>query len=585
MNIVIDIETQGLKINDKINFVGFYTVKNGKELFKIFQLPEELQGLKNFINKRVKENVKWAGHNLKFDAVRLLYQLGIDLKISNDTMILGYLMSTVDELKDNRGKWLGLKYMAPRILGVEDWDIGTSKKTSKKKKEVEPYLFLDCKYTYQLLEHFKKVLPRNKVPTYKLIVAALNAYKYIETNGLPLDVNELTNAQLHYFQLQEEVDEELAEYGDINYNSSQQLGDLLFNKLGLPILEHTKTGKPATGVAVLKQLESRHDIIGKILRKREIEKSLAFLSSWREECVDRDEHSYMHSNFNLHGTVSGRTSSSDVNLQQVPRNKMLKSIFRSTDPEWVMVQFDFSQLELRFAALVANVKAMKEAYRNKEDLHTKMATIITGKPASQITKDERTGAKAANFGYLYGMHAPSFKEYAKATYGVEMSVEEATLIRDAFFRAYPELEVYYYQVEQDLMNYAVQTSIMGRDYRLNPSALANPYDRANHLRSAINFPVQSAASDYVLSGVVDLLRDQSLRDRVRVGATVHDSVIALVRKDVLKETCLYVKNLMENSPTARKLIQVEIDIPIIVDIEVGPWGKGVSLEEYLSLNL
>ena len=100
----------------------------------------------------------------------------------------------------------------------------------------------------------------------------------------------------------------------------------------------------------------------------------------------------------LHGTVTGRTSSSNVNLQQVPRDKILKSIFRSVDPEWEMIQFDFSQLELRFAALVADVSNMKNAYREGRDLHTEMAMRITGKPADQISKADRTGAKAANFG-------------------------------------------------------------------------------------------------------------------------------------------------------------------------------------------
>lgn len=581
MNIVIDIETQGLKVNDKINFVGFYTVRKGKELFKAFQLPEDLQPMKKFIRKREEEGVKWCGHNVKFDAVRILYQLGIDITISNDTMILGYLTSTVDELKDHRGKWLGLKYMAPRILGVEDWDVGLSKKTSKSKEDVLPYLFLDCKYVYDLLMHFKNTFPKDKLKTYKLIVHALNAYKYVETNGLPIDIESLTETQIKYFELQTEVDDQLIKYADINYNSSKQLGDLLYEQLGLPVLKHTKAGKYSTAVDVLKELQGRHPIIEHILKKREIEKALSFLSSWRDECVDRDGHAYMHSNFNLHGTVSGRTSSSNVNLQQVPRNKRLKSLFNSTDPEWVMVQFDFSQLELRFAAIVADIWHMKEAYRNNEDLHVKMATIITGKKSEDITKGERTGSKAANFGYLYGMQAPSFKDYAKQTYGVDLTLEEAQLIRDAFFRTYPELEVYYYDVEQSLMNYGYYRSIMQRDYRLNPAALANPYERSNHFRSAINFPIQSSASDYVLCGFLDVMNDETIKNDIKIGATVHDSIITLVRKSKLKETALRVKRIMENSPTARKMITVEIDIPIIVDIEVGAWGQGVSLDEYL----
>lgn len=397
MNIVIDIETQGLKINDKINFVGFYTVINGQEKFKTYSLPEDLIEMQIFIELQNRRGAKWCGHNLKFDAVRLLYQHGVDITISNDTMILAYLTSTVDELKDHRGKWLSLKDAAPRILGVEDWDIG-SHKMSRNIDEVREYLYLDCKYTYELLMYFKEELSKNKIKTYKLIINALNAYKYIEVNGLPVDLDKLYEVYNDYLDRQREVDKELQIYGTINYNSTKQLAELLFDTLGLPVLSYTKTGKPALGVDSLNEMVDKHPIIPLLLKKRTIEKGLSFLKSWSEEAIERDGIHYLHSNFNLHGTVTGRTSSSNVNLQQVPRDKILKSIFRSVDPEWEMIQFDFSQLELRFAALVADVNNMKNAYREGRDLHTEMAMRITGKPADQISKADRTGAKAANFG-------------------------------------------------------------------------------------------------------------------------------------------------------------------------------------------
>lgn len=397
MNIVIDIETQGLKINDKINFVGFYTVINGQEKFKTYSLPEDLIEMQIFIELQNRRGAKWCGHNLKFDAVRLLYQHGVDITISNDTMILAYLTSTVDELKDHRGKWLSLKDAAPRILGVEDWDIG-SHKMSRNIDEVREYLYLDCKYTYELLMYFKEELSKNKIKTYKLIINALNAYKYIEVNGLPVDLDKLYEVYNDYLDRQREVDKELQIYGTINYNSTKQLAELLFDTLGLPVLSYTKTGKPALGVDSLNEMVDKHPIIPLLLKKRTIEKGLSFLKSWSEEAIERDGIHYLHSNFNLHGTVTGRTSSSNVNLQQVPRDKILKSIFRSVDPEWEMIQFDFSQLELRFAALVADVSNMKNAYREGRDLHTEMAMRITGKPADQISKADRTGAKAANFG-------------------------------------------------------------------------------------------------------------------------------------------------------------------------------------------
>lgn len=180
------------------------------------------------------------------------------------------------------------------------------------------------------------------------------------------------------------------------------------------------------------------------------------------------------------------------------------------------------------------------------------------------------------------MQAESFVEYAKNTYGVDVSIDQAMLIRQAFFESYPELEVYYAKVNHNILNYCEQRSIMGRKYRINPKKLINPYARSDYLRAAINFPIQSPGSDYVVSGIVDLvLGHKELRDRVRIGATVHDSVITLVREDEnFFDTIYQIKTIMEQSVTAKKLISVDIDIPIVVDVEIGPWGMGISPEEY-----
>lgn len=587
MNIVCDIETNNLAVNTQINYVGFYWLgkSTGKECFKHFKLPEEINALKDFINKAEKAGVKWAFHNGKFDTVRLLYSYGIDMKIHHDSMILAYLCSTVDQLKDNRGKWLGLKYAAPRILGVENWDIATSKKTSTEESEVVPYLMKDCKYTYELLVKLLKDLPKERRKTYKLIIAALNAYKYIEINGLPIDMFELDKTYYKYEKANQELDAQLLQYKDINYNSSKQLQQLLFEELQLPIISYTDKGQPSTGASELKQLQGTHPIIDLLLKKRETEKALSFLKSWKENVIEHpDGYYYVHSNFNLHGTVTGRTSSSDVNLQQIPRNKELKSLFKATMPGWELACLDFSQLELRFAGLVANVQAIKDSYNQGVDLHKLMASRVAGCTMEEVTKEMRTQAKAINFGFIYGMQAASFVDYARDSYGVHVSLEEATHIRQTFFELYPELNEYYLKVENDLMNFCKQTSIMGREYEIGAHKLANPYTRQDYIRAAINFPVQSAGSDYVVSGLVEVMNDPELKDKIRGCATVHDSIIFLVKKDGLAETVTKVQKTMEYPPLAKQLLTKEIDLPIVVDIELGPLGKGVGLDEYLEAN-
>lgn len=401
MNIALDIETRDLKVNTKINFVGIYGIDGkGKEHFVHFKLPDDLKAFKQFILFCIAKGDKFIMHNGKFDTVRILYSYGIDIPIHHDTMILTYLLSTVDELKDNRGKWLGLKHAAPRILGVENWDVTTSKKTSEDEKDVIPYLKLDCKYTYDLYKKLTSNFPKEKIKTYKLIMHALNAYKYIEVNGLPIDMNKLDQTHKEYLKDRETLSKELLAYKDINWNSTKQLSEYLFDELHLPVIKRTDKGAPSTGVAELKELQNHHPVIPLLLKHRETEKALAFLQSWKEEAIQHsDGYYYLHSNFNLHGTVTGRTSSSDVNLQQIPRNKRLKTLFTADHiPGWQLVCLDYSQLELRFAGIVADVKAIKDSYRNGEDLHYKMAATVTGKPVEEVTKEERTQAKAANFG-------------------------------------------------------------------------------------------------------------------------------------------------------------------------------------------
>ena len=650
MLISLDIETDNLKINTPINFVGLYTVNSkGKELYKIYKCPDEAEEMVRFIKNLQNKGAKFLLQNGKFDTVRLLWSYGLDVEIAHDTMILIYLNSTVDELKKSKPGsseydpaykgWLSLKKAAQRILGVDDWDVGLKDKTSHDKDVVAPYLYCDVKYCYQLYQYFKKTTPKSKLKTYKLIIKALNAYKYIELNGLPLDMEKLkeekaeyilkqsgivvkintildsldyniepiiqkeyynpnnpahqeleknSNDFYHYFNNKDRRGEyhatsitpKLSEI--INLNSQQQLSEILYTIMRLPIPGTTKSGKPSTSSDALINIKNEHPIVGMILEYRNYKKAIEFFESWEEEAVlHPDGKYYLHSTFHLDGTVTGRTSSSEVNLQQIPRNKDLKSLFRTNDPEWEMVCLDYSQLELRFAGLVANVKAIKDSYRIGEDLHYKMASIVTGKPVDQITKAERTQAKAANFGFLYGMQAKSFVEYAKVSYGVTVTPEEAINIRYHFFELYPELNDYYDWVRSCLDKDGKILSIMQREYVLNQTVLANHWGKENWVRPAINFPVQSAGSDYVISGLVEIMTDPILKGNIRIGATVHDSIIGLVRKDEhFYDYILRMKHIMEHPKIAEEMLTIKPDFPIVVDVEIGPLGKGVDIEEY-----
>jgi DNA polymerase-1 len=574
----IDIETDGLDIYDKINFIGIHSwdgTPEDKGTSIIIDCSTEDPS--EYLKELASGKYITVFHNGKFDTKMIKFQLGYTIHMSHDTMLLAYMCSTATELIDNRGKWLGLKPCAQRLLGVEDWDVSLTKKTSKLKADVAKYLEKDIYYTRKLYEKLRTMIDPQDIKTYHLMMMATEVYRDIECNGVPININQLKETMAEYQEIEEDVDLQLKSYADINWNSPKQLQELLYEKLKLPIPSFTKTNQPGTGIEALFKLEGKHPIVDLILKRRKADKALTFLKDW----LDKQHNGIIYPTFNLHTTVTGRTSCNNPNFQQVPRNKDLKSLFQSTDPDWEMVCLDYSQAELRTASVVAGVKAIKDSYNNGEDLHRNMAALVAGCKPEEVTKQQRTQAKAINFGYLYGMQPKSFVEYAKLSYGVDVTLEEATHIRNKFFESYKELPKYYKDTQNALINQGYVTSIMGRRYKIDFKALQFPDLRQKYLRRILNFPVQSAASDIMLCALIEI-HNTLPKDEVKLVATVHDSVEMLIRKNEhFKDNILKIQSIMQHPKLANKYLSVPWDVPLVADIEVGPFGIGVELEEYL----
>lgn len=589
MYLSLNIITQNQQINSPINYVGAYTLNGEEKVFSYFKIPNDIPKLKKFISNRLEHNDKFVFYNGKYDTSRLLYSYGIDIPIHQDIIYLGYLSSTVKELKDQPyEKWLSLEAMASRMLDEYNLDIDSSRKATMSEKDILAHLRDTCECIYNLFMKFKKKFYKKYLATYKLILKLANSYKYVEVNGVPIDKDMLLEVTTSYNKYKDEVNDNLVKILKekslemINFNSPKQLQKLLYEDLKLPIIAYTQTGQPSTGVEVLKELQDMHPIINMLLESRKVEKALAFLNDWDAKALlHNDGIYYIHPTFNLHTTVTGRTSSSNPNFQQIPRNKTLKAIFNYTKDDWKFVCADYSQNELRFAALIADVKEMKRAYNNGEDLHTNIAAMVNGIDKSEVTKKQRTAAKAINFGFLYGMSAESFVSYAKMSYDVSITLDEAIKFRDNFFKLYPELLDYYADVDYELYTYGQLTSAMQRNYIIDVAEYYDKYKRETIRRAAINFPVQSSASDYVLCALYDVMNNAQIKDKVKVCGTVHDSIIMLVKNDdTIIETLNTIKQTMEHPPLSKDYLSLNIDIPIAVDIEIGPFGKGVELNEF-----
>jgi len=335
----IDIETDGLKIQDSINWLGIHTwdgTEKDKGTTIIIDCNTEQDKMHEYLKEL--ENPKYINifHNGKFDTSRIKFHYGYTIPMTHDTMLLAYFCSSASELINNRGKWLGLKPCAMRLLGVEDWDVSLGKKTSKSKKDVAKYLGYDVYYTRRIYEVLKKKIDILDIKSYKLALKATEVYRDIEVNGVPINVNQLRSTLVEYKTTLNNIDKQLIEYADINWNSPKQLQDLLYKKLKLPIPCYTDSGQPGTGIEALSKLKGMHQIVDLILKRREADKALTFLKDWLEKQVN----GMIYPTFNLHTVVTGRTSCTNPNFQQVPRNKKLKTLFQSTDPEWEMVCLD-----------------------------------------------------------------------------------------------------------------------------------------------------------------------------------------------------------------------------------------------------
>lgn len=290
---------------------------------------------------------------------------------------------------------------------------------------------------------------------------------------------------------------------------------------------------------------------------------------WRDF---RDGQDRIHPTYKLFGTVTGRLSCADPNLQQVPRDPFIRGILGAR-PGWTLVVADYSQVELRIAAMMANETTMLGQFARGEDIHMLRAMRMTEKVAADVTKEERKAAKPVSFGFLYGMGAPKFVDYARDSYDVHFTPEEAEAVRRGFFNDYPKLLAWHERQRRLARKYRQVQSPIGRIRHL-PDILSQ--DRAvqgEAERQAINSPVQSFASDLMLLALIELHKMMPPQEAVIVG-TVHDSILCEVRDDLVPQWTARIKSTMEDMTIVKRKFGTEVTVPIVADIEVGShWGE------------
>ena len=571
--VTIDIETEGLlRHTHNITYIG---VGLSKELhgpiskYFIFKTPftgDTLERFKALMNRCRRYKLETVFQNGKFDTLFIEYHLGIKLPIHHDVMLMG----TAYDLAEKHG----LKLMANLYLGVADWDVGKKEKTSLDDKKVIPYLKKDVRYTWELFCFFKRNMgaDHRKIEKYILKPAFL-MYRDVERYGIYIDQEELAEVSKKYRREARKALAVLDKKYKINWASPKQVKETMFGKNAEGIstrgVKLTNSGEPSTDAKVLKRLAAEgHELPAQLIEyKKYYGANSKFLNKW-PDFIHPDGR--IHPMFGLFNVVSGRTSCSEPNLQQVPRNPDLRNRFKAP-PGRGFIEADYSQLELRIAAHYAKDPTMINVYNTGGDIHTETAKSLAG--TDTPTKENRTRAKPVNFGFLYGMFAKGFVNYALDSYGVVFTPQEAERYRDLFLAKYSRLlpwhEEQAYLCE---MNGGVY-NLFGRFRKLPDIYDSNKWVKGSAARKAINTPVQGSGSDILLSAAAQVHKELRGELDVRICGTIHDSILMDFPIEYTDTVRAEVKRIMEH-PQILKTFGVKLSVPLEADVGVGAWGIG-----------
>lgn len=624
---------KGEKDPAKIVAIGFASATNQWTIpFNHPQSPWTLEELVEIVERldEVLEDCLIVTHNGKFDMLWMRVHYGVVWEIAFDTMLAHYILDENDRH--------GLKYLAQKYFGAPDWEIDKEEKQGHAPLgKIAKYHAHDVYYTRALRYHLGKMLaadPEVKDVFDLILMPCANLFSEIEYHGVYIDEGQFEEAERVIRGMYNEALAKLKEWEPeyvidgkgkrqpFNWGSPKQLAKLLYEDLGIDPPMRTKTGAPSCSESALNQID--HPCIGDLIKFRGAKQQLSFfIDGWKPFLDYQEDGAYLHPSFKLHGTVTGRLSCETPNLQQVPRDKRIRTLI-SAPPGWTLIECDLSQIELRVAAELANEQNMLSAFANRIDVH--WLTIIremsragaepklvidTAKTWKQhrgkITygeaidillemgpdaaididgewKEFRKKAKAINFGYLYGMWWKKFKMYARDNYGVEVTDEQAKGSRIAFFSNYPGFNGWHKRQKQYANKHGFVKSLSGRKRRL-PDAKYSKVEsfRKAAERQAVNSPVQSFANDINLMAALQL-REEYGPDVVRMCGTVHDAILLRVRDDYVEEVYSRLLTIMQR-PALMDVLGIDIFVPIEADGSIGPWGAGVPLDRWKRENL
>ena len=553
----LDTEIVGISFSWTEN-KGFYVpIANNKSLQK-----EYFDILRPFFEN---DQIIKVGHNLKFD-IKVLFKY--DISVSGplyDTMVAHYLINpdmrhNLDTLSESYLNYSPISIET--LIGKKGKNQGSMRDVPA--EEVTDYASEDADLALQLKKIFDKELNENGVKDIfnDIEIPIINVLADMEKEGINIDSSYLSKLdkefEIELSKLKGGIFEMSGE--EFNLNSPKQLGDILFEKLKLVSKpKKTKTGQYSTSEEVLSGLANEHEIIKNILEWRSLDKlQNTYVRSLPNEVNKRTGR--IHTKFNQTVTTTGRLSSNNPNLQNIPirtlNGQKIREAFIPRSEEFELLAADYSQIELRVIASISKDKNMVDAFIKNQDIHTITAAKIYNVDPDDVSREQRGNAKTVNFGIIYGVSAFGLSQQTN------LSRAESKIMIDSYFENYPGLKDYMSsQIDFARNNGYVQT-IMGRRRYLQNINSQNNMLRSGAERNAINAPIQGSAADIIKIAMIrvhEKFKEQSLKSKMLL--QVHDELVFDVYKSEKNIVKTIVKDTMESA--------VKLLVPLKIDLEFG----------------
>jgi DNA polymerase-1 len=543
-------------------------------------LAHKEKGLnKEIVLKKIKplledSSIKKVGQNIKFDFI-VLKQNGIEINSIEDTMLISYTLDAgtnrhnMDTLSEIH---LGHKTISfKELVGIGKKKLNFSDIELNKATE---YAAEDADVTLRLYENLKERLDEeklNKIYEYfeKPMVKILSK---LESHGIKVDANYLKKLSSQFEKKLKKIEKDIYELAGRKFNigSPKQLGEIIYNELKIAKLKKTKKGSLATNANVLEDLAfTGHKFPNLVLEWRQVSKlKNTYTDALQEHISSKTKR--VHTSFLLAATNTGRLASSNPNLQNIPikseDGKEIRKAFIA-DKGNILVSADYNQIEMRILADIADVKALKKAFKNGEDIHSLTASQVFNVPIDKVNQDLRRKAKAINFGIIYGI-----TQYGLAKQ-ISVSNHEALDFINSYFKKFPEIKDYMSSTIKSCRTKGYVNNIFGRRIHLRGINDKNFSVRSFQERAAINAPIQGSAADIIRLAMIKLdhSTETDKKFKAKMLLQIHDELIFECSKDDKTYVQKIIKDAMVSVSSSNYHI---FSIPLSVSINSGlNWGE------------